>query len=168
MLTRYHAGGDENSLLVKFEMEEIERAIQADADLQSGSSWLDLFKTKGNKHRAFISITLGIFVQWNGVNVISYYLALVLKAAGITNVRDQTLINGCLHVWNLIWAAGAAANVDRLGRCPLFLASCFGMFVSFTLVTGLSGGFAATGNAQTGVAVIPFLFLFYASYDIAW
>ncbi|PSN65736.1 sugar transporter [Corynespora cassiicola Philippines] len=167
-LTRFHAGGDANSLLVDFEMEEIQRAIEADRAAQSSTSWLDLFKGRGNKHRAWISITLGVFAQWNGVNVVSYYLSLVLSTAGISSVRDQTLINGCMQIWNLFWASGAALSVDRLGRRTLFLTSCIGMFVSFAIVTGLSGGFDNTGNKSTGLAVIPFLFLYYGFYDIAF
>lgn len=71
ILTKYHAGGDEHSLLVEFEMTEIERAIEADRAAMSSTSWLDLISTKGNRHRAFISVTLGIFAQWNGVGVVS-------------------------------------------------------------------------------------------------
>lgn len=41
------------------------------------------------------------------------------------------------------------------------------MLISFSIVTGLSGSFAMTGNAPTGTAVIPFLFIFYLGYDIA-
>ena len=35
------------------------------------------------------------------------------------------------------------------------------------IITGLSGSFAQTGTASTGVAVIPFLFIYFAGYDIA-
>ncbi|TDZ18940.1 Lactose permease [Colletotrichum orbiculare MAFF 240422] len=57
--------------------------------------------------------------------------------------------------------------VDKVGRRALFLASGSIMLVSFSIVTGLSGSFATTGNAPTGTAVIPFLFIFYLGYDIA-
>lgn len=33
------------------------------------------------------------------------------------------------------------------------------MLVSYIVITGLSGSFAATGHAATGLAVIPFLFM---------
>lgn len=41
------------------------------------------------------------------------------------------------------------------------------MLSSYIVVTGLSGSFASTGKAATGTAVVPFLFLFFAGYDIA-
>ena len=78
------------------------------------------------------------------------------------------MISGFLQVWNLIIAVGAAFCVDRLGRRPLFLASCLGMLVSYILIAALAGSFAHTGNSATGVAVIPFLFIYYGFYDIAF
>jgi hypothetical protein len=62
----------------------------------------------------------------------------------------------------------AALLVERIGRRPLWLLSDCGMFLSFIFAMGLSGGYATTGNASVGIAVIPFLFLFFGSYDIAW
>ncbi|TPX13097.1 uncharacterized protein E0L32_006523 [Thyridium curvatum] len=167
-LTRLHAGGDESSALVEFEMVEMERAIQADSDHQASTSWMDLIRTPGNRRRAFITVTIGIYAQWNGVGVVSYYLALVLQTVGITSVTDQTLISGCLQIWNLIFAVGAAAMVDRLGRRFLWLASSIGMLASFILISGLSGSFATTHTASVGIAVVPFLFIYYAFYDIAF
>lgn len=97
----------------------------------------------------------------------SYYLALVLQTVGITSVTDQTLISGCMQIWNLFWAILAAFLVDKLGRRPLFLISCVGMLVSYITISGLSGGFASTHSSPVGLAVVPFLFIYYAFYDIA-
>ena len=164
---RYHSGGDENSPLVDFEINEIQRALEAEAHNAQSTSWMDLINTKGNRHRAFISTTLGIFAQWNGVGVVSYYLAMVLRSVGITSVTHQTLISGCLQVWNLIIAVGAAAMVDPLGRRPLFLISSIGMLISYICISALSGTFATQGNAAVGIAVVPFLYIYYGFYDIA-
>jgi MFS family permease len=99
---------------------------------------------------------------------VSYYLSLVLKTAGITSVTNQTLINGCLQIWNLIIAVGAAFYVDKAGRRTLFMISCTGILISYILITALSGSFAATNHTATGLAIIPMLFLYYGFYDIAF
>lgn len=91
----------------------------------------------------------------------------MLETVGITSVTDQTLISGCLQVWNLILAVGAAASVDRVGRRFLFLLSSVGMLISFVLISALSGTFDTTGNKAAGLAVVPFLFIYYGFYDIA-
>jgi MFS family permease len=118
----------------------------------------------------YISICC-VFIAYDclqvGNGVVSYYLALVLETVGITSVTDVTLISGFLQLWNLIWCVAAAFSVDRLGRRPLFLASAVIMGVSYVLVTGLSGSFASNHTPAVGIAVIPFLFIFFAGYDIA-
>lgn len=167
-LVKFHAGGDENSPLVAFEMAEISQTLEMERKSKLSTSWIDMLRTKGNRRRFFITVTAGIFAQWNGVGIVSYYLAPVLQTIGITSVTNQTLISGFLQVWNLLWAMGSAFFVDRLGRRPLFLTSCFGMLASYIIITGLSGSFAKSGASATGIAVIPFLFVYYAFYDIAF
>ncbi|KAK7700718.1 hypothetical protein SLS57_012032 [Botryosphaeria dothidea] len=165
---KYHAEGDGNAPLVEFELAEVQQALVLEAEANNSSSYADMFKTKGNRHRLFISVTLGIYAQWNGVGNVSYYLSAVLDTAGVSDVKSQTLINGCIQIWNLLIAMGAAFTVDRLGRRFLFLASCAGMLASYVVISALTGSYDATGNAATGVAVIPMLFLYYAAYDIAF
>jgi hypothetical protein len=83
-------------------------------------------------------------------------------------------------------ATTAAQFVERLGRRPLWLIGNAGMLAAFAIVTGLSvshkchvnrqsrdahafkGSFAAVPNTSVGTAVIPFLYIFYGFYDIAW
>ncbi|KAK6823140.1 hypothetical protein RU639_006070 [Aspergillus parasiticus] len=167
MLVKYHNGGVHDAF-TDFELEEIVNTLRAEKEAREGTSWADMFRTKGNRHRSLISITVGFFSQWNGVGVVSYYFVLVLETAGITDVTNQTLLNGCLQIWNLILAVCGALLVDRLGRRKLFLLSGFGMLVSYIGITGLSGSFATTCAKNVGIAVIPFLFLFYGFYDIGF
>ncbi|OQO06602.1 hypothetical protein B0A48_08387 [Cryoendolithus antarcticus] len=167
MLEKWHAGGDKDSLLVNYEMIEISETIRIEREAHSSASYAEMFKTPGMRHRLWITLTVAVFAQWAGNGVVSYYLSLVLDTVGVTSVTDQTLIAVGINIWNLIFSVTAAFMVDRLGRRFLFLASSAIMFVGFVTVTGLSGSFAATGNAATGIAVIPFLFVFFAGYDIA-
>jgi hypothetical protein len=114
ILTRYHAGGDENSPLVAREMSEIVQAIRQE-QAASAVKWSTLVATPGNRKRLLIAVCLGAFAQWNGIgyvvrvhqqskstneitSVVSYYLTLVLNSIGITDSFDQTLINGLLQV----------------------------------------------------------------------
>lgn len=108
-----------------------------------------------------------MFLYTAGNGVVSYYLAIVLDTVGVRGVTEQTLISAFLNVWNLMFSTAAAFSVDRLGRRPLFLSSAAVMLVGFILVTALSGAFAEGGASATGIAVIPFLFIFFAGYDIA-
>lgn len=163
----YHAGGDKDDALVLYQMREIETTIAAELEATASASYKDMIKTPGNRRRLLISISLGIFSQWAGNGIVSYYLPLILDSVGVTSVTDQTLISACLNVWNLLWAIFAAVCVDKLGRRLLFLLSGSIMLSSFIVVTGLSATFAESGSSKVGLAVIPFLFTFFMGYDIA-
>lgn len=165
---KYHAQGDESAALVDFELVEVQRAIALESDTIHGTSYTSMIKTKGNRHRLLISVSLGIFAQWNGVGNVSYYLSAVLDTAGVSGVKEQTLINGCIQVWNLLFAVGAAFMVDKIGRRVLFLTSCGGMLVSYIIISALAGSYDTTGDPATGIAVVPMLFIYYAAYDIGF
>ncbi|KAL4993324.1 general substrate transporter [Aspergillus recurvatus] len=157
VLADLHASGDVTAPLVTQEIHEIREAIAAEKESLASSSYLDMVKTPGNRHRLLITVTLGIFSQWSGNGVVSYYLAMVLDTVGVTETKDQLLISGCLQIWNLIFGAIGAVLIERAGV----------MLVSYIIITGLSGSFASTGSAPTGTAVIPFIFIYFAGYDIA-
>ena len=71
ILIKYHGDGDEASPLAAFEYEEIKSTLALEKEAAATTSYADMFKTKGRRRRSFISITLGIFAQWNGVGIVS-------------------------------------------------------------------------------------------------
>ncbi|KAH7134451.1 general substrate transporter [Dactylonectria macrodidyma] len=165
----HHAGGDLKSPLVDFEMNEIQESLAMETQALSGTSWADLVRTPANRRRTLIAVIVGWFSQWNGVSVVSYYLTLVLNTIGITEVKDQTLINGLLQIFN--WLAATflgALMVDRLGRRTLFLVSTAGMMMSYIIWTALTASFVQSGSESIGRAVVGFIFIYYFFYDIAW
>lgn len=80
MLASYHTGGVHNTL-IDFELDEISTTLTMEKEAKETTSYMDMLKTKGNRHRLFISITLGIFAQWNGVGVVSYVRSSLLQLA---------------------------------------------------------------------------------------
>jgi hypothetical protein len=72
ILVTYHAGGDEASPLVAFELSEIEQTLEMERLARTTTSYADLAKTKGNRHRLWITVTLGIFAQWSGNGIVSF------------------------------------------------------------------------------------------------
>ncbi|OLN83421.1 Lactose permease 11 [Colletotrichum chlorophyti] len=169
ILTRYHAGGDASSPLVEHEINEIEQNLRLETEALRDSSYIDLIKTAPNRRRTLIAIIVGFSAQFVGNGVISYYLQLVLNTVGITETKDQALINGLLQVFNWFAAVFAGAMmVDRLGRRKLFLISTAGMLVCYVVWTVLTSVFARTQDSTTGYAVVAFIFIYYFFYDIAW
>lgn len=167
LLVKHHAGGDGSSELVKVELTEIVTALEKEKAAKQ-SKWSDLISTPGNRKRTYIAVSLGVFAQWNGIAVVSYYLTLVLDTIGITESSMQTLINGLLQIFNLLAAASAALLVDWFGRRTLFLWSGIGMLISYIIWTACSAVFDETRNTAAGRAVVGFIFIFYFHYDIAY
>ncbi|OJJ71233.1 hypothetical protein ASPBRDRAFT_66226 [Aspergillus brasiliensis CBS 101740] len=167
VLAELHTGGDTTAPLIASEVQNIQAIIQAEHNAAASAGYTNLLKTPGNRRRLFITITLGVFAQWSGNGVASYYLSVILKSVGITRTRDQLLIAACLQVWNVVFAAIGASLVEKVGRRVLFMTSASIMLTAFILITGLSGSFASSGNGAVGIAVIPFVFIYYLGYDIA-
>ncbi|KAF9499272.1 hexose transporter [Pleurotus eryngii] len=167
-LAYYHADGNINDPLVQYEYHEIKNAIEFDRTVAANVGWKALVATPGNRKRMRIILALAFFSQWSGNGLVSYYLNRVFDAIGITDPTIQLLINGILQIWNLIWALLASSLVDRIGRRILFLTSAGGMLIFFVMQTVCSAQFAIHGSDAAAHAVIAFIFLFYASYDIAF
>ncbi|KAL2838637.1 general substrate transporter [Aspergillus pseudoustus] len=166
VLAMYHANGDEQDPLVQLEYSEIEMGLEME-EMSAHTGYLDYFK-KGNRQRLFLLVVIAVGTNWLGNGIISYYLSPILNNLGITSTPQQAALNVGLQAWNLIISTSAALSVDKVGRRPLWLTSTIGMLISFSIVMGLSGGYDKTNEKALGTAVVPFLFIFFGFYDIAW
>ena len=167
-LAYYHADGNKDDPLVQFEYKEIKAAIELDKAVASSVGWMTFIKTPGNRKRLMIIAAIAIFSQWSGYGLIFYYLNQVFKTIGITDPTIQLLINGILQIWNFAWAVSSAVLVERVGRRVLALSSFFAMLVFFTFQTICSARYAITKSSSSAHAVIAFIFLFSASFDLAF
>ena len=153
---------------MQYEFEEIKAAIDLDRSVAANVGWKSFYQKTGNLKRLRIIVALAFFSQWSGYGLVSFYLNKVFDAIGITDPTIQLLINGILQIWNLAVAITASFLVDKLGRRVLFLSSCIGMLVFFTLQTVCSALFAEHGTQGAAHAVIAFIFLFYAFYECVY
>lgn len=167
ILVKYHANGKENDELVEYEYREILHALELE-NQNAQVKYSNFLKTPGNRKRLFINVIVAVGTNWVGNGVVSYYLSPILTTLGITKTTTQLQINIGLAVWNLIISTTAALLVDKVGRRPLWLVSTAWMLVSMVVVMALSAVFADSGAKSVGIAAIPFLFLFYGGYDVAW
>ena len=130
--------------------------------------WKSLIATPGNRKRMRIIVALGFFSQWSGNGLVSGYLNKVFNQIGITGSGTQLLLNGLLQVWNLFWAVLAALLVNKLGRRFLFLTSAGLMTLFYTAQAICFAQYSEHGVPAAGHAVVAFVFLFFAAYDIAF
>lgn len=167
IMYKYHAQGDQNDELVNVEFHEIQQTIALEQEFEK-TSWSELWSTPGNRHRLLILISFGLFSQWSGNSLVSYYLTGVLQTIGITDSKTQLEINGYLSIVQLVSAVGICFFVDKIGRRPLILTSAAGMLVAFIIETIGSAQYAEHQNSAAGKAVIVFIFVFFIFYNLGF
>lgn len=168
ILVDHHCGGDATDPLAQFEFNEIQSTITYEKE-HGRSGWINLFRTRGNRYRTWVVVTCSVGSQATGQTLIGYYLVVVLNGVGITDPRTQSIINGCLTMWNMAWAFWGAYVIDKFGRRPMMLTSLCGMLIFGMLPwTICNSQYVMHNTRAAGVAVIPFIFLFNAFYATTW
>ncbi|KAK1783639.1 general substrate transporter [Copromyces sp. CBS 386.78] len=168
ILAKYHANGDANHPTVQFEFREIKETIRLEMETSKNSSYFDFFKTRGNRYRLAILLSLGFFSQWSGNAIISNYSGKLYETAGVHDSTAKLGLSAGQTGLALIVSLSMAMLVDKLGRRPAFLASTGGMlgtFVFWTLTSGLYGEHNAKGADK---AMIFFIWIFGIFYSLAW
>lgn len=89
ILARYHGNGNRDHPVVQFEYREIKETIKMEMEAQSNTSYLDFFKTKGNRYRLAVLFSLGLFSQWSGNAIISNYSNVLYTQAGIQGSEQK-------------------------------------------------------------------------------
>ncbi|KAL3491547.1 general substrate transporter [Aspergillus germanicus] len=166
ILVHYHANGREGDPMVELEYAEMKRVIEA--DMANRTPWKALIATPGNRRRLLLMILLGLFSQWSGNGLVSYYLVRVLETVGVASRKNQSIINGSLMIWNWFCAIGSAFATAKIRRRTQFLISTAGMLTIFAAQTLCAGLFNEHGNQAAGNTVIAMLFLFYTFYNFAF
>jgi SP family xylose:H+ symportor-like MFS transporter len=108
-----------------------------------------------------IGITLSVFQQFVGINVVLYYATDIFKGMGLTTNASlfQTIIVGAV---NLVFTVVAILAVDRFGRRPLQIIGALIMAVSMTCL-GLDFWLGGGGM----IALIGML-AYTAGFAVSW
>jgi hypothetical protein len=98
-LAKWHANGNENNATVQFEYREIRETLRIEKEVARSTSYMDFFRTKGNRWRLAIIISIGIISQYSGNAVISNYVNLIYTSAGITAQSQKLGVRTNMHLW---------------------------------------------------------------------
>lgn len=168
ILGKYHANGNTQHPTVQFEYREIKETLALEMEAKKTSSYLDFFKTKGNRYRLAVLISLGVFSQWSGNAIISNYSSLLYESAGVTGSTQKLGLSAGQTSLALVVSVTMAMFVDKLGRRRTFLASTAGMLVTLAIWTLTSGLYEDHGATGAGNAMIVFIWIFGIFYSLAW
>jgi MFS family permease len=166
-LVKYHGEGDANSEFVAVEYHQIRETLRGEKETSS-HPWKEIFSTAVNLRRCAVALCVGLFSQWAGNGLVSYYLAKVLSTIGITERKIQNQINLGLNCWNLITGLAAAGLGTRyLKRRTQILTGYGAMTIVFACWTGVSATYANDNeNIEAAYTVVALIFIYYVFYNL--
>lgn len=172
IIAKYHAEGNRESEFVKAEFAQLQATISIELE-HSKKSMVDLVRTSGNRRRLLISTMLGLFTQWSGNTLISYFLGDILEAIGQTDPVFKQKINVAIAAWGLVSGAIAASLVTRFRRRVMYLActcSLLVVYISWTISMkyAIDGKNSGTLNTAAGGAVLFFIFAYSPCYNLGY
>jgi len=177
ILQKYHSEGDRGDEFVTAEFAQMTTTIQLEVEA-SQRSWTDLFKTAGMRRRVLITTMLGLFTQWSGNTLISYYLGDLLKLIGYTDSTYIQKINVSIACWSLVCAFTVSMLVTRIRRrvmylmCTISLLCCY---IAWTISMERAQTAATAFKNKTGqpnqaanVATLFFIYAYSPCYNMGY
>jgi SP family xylose:H+ symportor-like MFS transporter len=109
----------------------------------------------------FIGITVSVFQQFVGINVVLYYATDIFKGMGMSTNASlmQTIIVGAV---NLVFTVVAVVSVDHFGRKPLQIIGALVMAVS---MIALGADFWLGGK---GMVALVAMLVYTAGFAVSW
>ncbi|KAK7040396.1 high affinity glucose transporter [Paramarasmius palmivorus] len=171
ILADLHGKGDRNNELVRLEFEEIREQVLFERN-EGAKSYLDLLKGN-NPRRVFLGMSLQMWSQLTGMNVMMYYITYVFRGIGLVGRRAGLIAASVQYVLNVVMTIPAILYIDKWGRRPMLIGglTCMGFFLF--LVGGLQGRLGQWGDvegeriwvitghddATKGIIVLSYLFV---------
>ncbi|BCS19071.1 putative MFS sugar transporter [Aspergillus puulaauensis] len=167
ILVKYHAEGNRDSVIVKAEIAQIEKTIRIELE-DAKNTWGDMFRTAGMRRRLLITAALGLFTQWSGNTLISYYLSDLLDMVNITDSVVKSKINVGINCWGFVTGTVLALTSPRFKRRTMYLTTACAMLCVYTSWTISMARFLQTGARAAGVTTIVFIFLYSPAYNLGY
>ncbi|KAJ7250892.1 general substrate transporter [Mycena haematopus] len=166
ILARFHSSnGDPSSPLVALEMEEIEEKVSLEGADKRWWDFRPLFRTRGDRWRTFMVIIIGFFGQLSGNGLITYFLPILLKNAGITSQHKQLVLNFVNSVTSYMGALFGSYMVDRTGRRINLLVGTGSLVVILAIVSALLSKTSTDARANAGIS---FIYLFMVVFSFGY
>ncbi|GAB3926894.1 sugar porter family MFS transporter [Mucilaginibacter myungsuensis] len=91
---------------------------------------------KSVRPAVLVGITLAVFQQFCGINVVFNYTSTIFESVG-SNLNQQLFETVSIGIVNLVFTLLAMWQVDKLGRRPLMLAGALGLSVLYLVLAYL-------------------------------
>jgi len=176
ILADVHGNGNPNDDLVQLEFTEIKNQVDIERT-QGAKSYKDLLNSDALR-RTSLGMSLQMWSQLTGMNIMMYYIVYVFQGAGLSGRRANLIASSVQYVLNVAFTVPAIIYIDRWGRRPMLLIGLFLMAIWLFLVGGLQGAYGQwgtvdgdrtwviEGNAAVTRGVIVVSYMFVCSFAI--
>lgn len=125
------------------------------------------------RRRLLITVMLGLFTQWSGNTLISYYLGDLLKMIGLTDSTAIQKINVSIACWSLVCATVVAMLVVRVRRRVMYLLCTCSLLLCYigwtiSMKYAQTAADAGTPNSAANVAVLVFIYAYSPCYNMGY
>jgi sugar porter (SP) family MFS transporter len=140
-------------------------AIRETVEEMAKGTFADLFTMDKdrNLHRTILAYTNQMFQQISGINLITYYAAVIYGNLGMSSFMSRLLaaLNGTEY---FIASWPAVFLVERVGRRKLMLFGAVGQAGTMAILAGVN----STHKQGAQVAAVVFLFVFNTFFAVGW
>jgi SP family xylose:H+ symportor-like MFS transporter len=124
---------------VKSTMNDIERSVH-----KAGTVSYAAVFAKAVRPAVLVGVTLAVFQQFCGINVVFNYTSTIFKSVG-ANLDKQLFETVAIGIVNTLFTLLAMWQVDKLGRRPLMLIGSLGLSLIYLVLAFLLKGQAGAG-----------------------
>ncbi|KAK7222872.1 hypothetical protein V2G26_010875 [Clonostachys chloroleuca] len=160
----------ENDPAIVEEVSLLVASVNHVAHQQSAVSVKEIFykNEKMNWGRILLGAGTPFFQQFGGVNVIAYYLPVVLVRSFGMSDRLALILSAVDSMSLMFWGALASLLIDRIGRRRLMMWGVLCSGVCFCVVAiGLRYGGPGSSNGRASTVAVAFIFLYYVFHGLS-
>ena len=136
-------------------LKDVEKSLQGNTKM----SYKAVFE-KGVRPAVVVGISLAVFQQFCGINVVFNYTSTIFESVG-ANLNQQLFETVSIGIVNLVFTLLAMWQVDKLGRKPLMLAGSLGLSVIYFVLAYL------LQNQYSAAMVSVFVLIAISLYSIS-
>jgi len=172
ILLKYHGETERGSDFVDAEFAQMQVTIRLELEA-SKKSWLDLFKTAGMRRRLLVTSMLGLFTQWSGNTLISYYLGDLLQMIGYEDAEFKQKINVSIACWSLVCGVIVSLLVVKIRRRVMYLTCTISLLICYiswtiSMERAQTAADAGTPNNSANIATLFFIYAYSPCYNIGY
>lgn len=165
MLARLQDCSEDDPRISQIE-HDMETALRLEQE-SNKFSLRDLFNDKTpvkNTRRLVLCFLIQFWQQFTGINVIAFYVTIVLEVNVGLSRETSSLVAGCIQIAFWLGTFPPMWLLDKVGRRPMLLLGSVALLVSMVMFTA---GIAVNTPATANMA-LAMLFVYEISFGMSW